>query len=51
MIFETSNSSQGWYGTYNGQLVQDGVYIWKISFKHLENGKKEIFSGHISVLK
>ena len=31
-IFESNDLNEGWDGTYNGNLVQVDVYVWKISF-------------------
>jgi len=52
IIFESYNVAFGWDGTYaeNG-LVQDGVYIWKISFGDVNNDKRHYVIGHVSVLK
>ena len=33
LIFESHNHDVGWDGKFQGKLVQDGVYVWKIEFK------------------
>ncbi|UKN00777.1 gliding motility-associated C-terminal domain-containing protein [Paracrocinitomix mangrovi] len=52
LIFETEDLNQGWDGTYNGVIVQDGVYIWRITGTPLDNDSdmKE-FYGHVTVLR
>jgi gliding motility-associated-like protein len=37
MIFETSDISQGWDGTLEGQLCQQGVYVYSIKYKNSQN--------------
>ena len=31
-IFSSNNISEGWDGTYQNRLVQQDVYVWKISY-------------------
>lgn len=51
-LFESFNAEIGWNGEYqNGQLVQDGVYIWKIEFGDANNDKIHLFNGHVTILK
>ena len=33
LMFETSNASNGWNGTYKGKLAEAGTYVWKIIAK------------------
>lgn len=52
LIFETEDLDQGWDGTYNGVLVPDGVYVWKITGAPLSNeAELEEYYGHVTVLK
>ena len=37
-IFESNDLNEGWDGTYNGNLVQVDVYVWKIYYT-VENSK------------
>lgn len=51
-VFESNNPEVGWDGTYGDQgLVQEGVYIWKISFKELSTDKRHEHHGHVTILK
>jgi gliding motility-associated-like protein len=51
IIFESNDSSVGWDGTYNNVLVSDGVYTWKISFKHSETDQRQTAVGHVTLLR
>ena len=53
LIFESYNADIGWDGTYpeNGELAQDGVYVWKIIFKETMSDKKHNVTGHVTLLK
>lgn len=50
LIFRTDNVEQGWDGYYKGELVQKGVYIWKIYAK-LNNGKVFNKAGNVTLLR
>jgi gliding motility-associated-like protein len=51
IIFESHDTRYGWPGTYGGKIVQDGVYVWKIVFKRTEVDKREVYYGHVNVLR
>ncbi|MBM3451646.1 MAG: gliding motility-associated C-terminal domain-containing protein, partial [Bacteroidetes bacterium] len=51
LIWESKDANQLWDGTYNGSIVQNGIYIWKISFKEKDNDGKKFYTGTVSVLK
>jgi gliding motility-associated-like protein len=51
IIFESHDTRYGWPGTYAGKIVQDGVYVWKIIFKRTEVDKREVYYGHVNVLR
>ncbi|MCB0479562.1 MAG: gliding motility-associated C-terminal domain-containing protein, partial [Crocinitomicaceae bacterium] len=51
LIFESHNKEVGWDGYYQGNLVQDGVYVWKIKIKIEDVDERRTFYGHVSVLK
>ncbi|HIP37633.1 MAG TPA: T9SS type B sorting domain-containing protein, partial [Crocinitomix sp.] len=53
LIFESYDASIGWDGTYpeNGELCQDGVYVWKIDFKESMTDKRHNVTGHVTLLK
>ncbi|MGV3609904.1 MAG: PKD domain-containing protein [Fluviicola sp.] len=50
-IFESKDAKVGWDGTYNGALVQEGIYTWTVSFKDPNTDKKYTESGHTTLIK
>ncbi len=51
LVFESYDSSRGWNGTFGGEIVQDGVYIWHIEAGALHTDKRLEFDGHVTVIK
>lgn len=50
VIFESKDVNFGWNASYKGKIVQDGIYVYKISA--LGNDQKAYdLTGHITVLK
>jgi gliding motility-associated-like protein len=51
IVFESKNPNESWDGTYKKcKLVQDGVYVWKITITGNKKLNKEL-RGHVTVLK
>jgi hypothetical protein len=48
--FPPNDESHGWDGTYRGQLVTPGVYVWmaKVVFK---DGTEELLQGDLTILR
>ncbi len=54
LIFESHDALMGWNGTYlasNGDLVQEGTYVWVIEFKVKQNDKRKKITGHVTLLR
>ena len=51
MIWQTNDPNAKWDGTYNGEILQSGMYVWKASVKDPYSDLKKEFTGHINVLK
>lgn len=51
IVFVSYDLSKGWNGTYGGEIVQDGVYIWQIIASDIATDKKLEFNGHVTVIK
>jgi len=51
VLFESHNAEIGWDGTYGGELVQEGVYSWKIEFKTSSSDERRMVVGHLNILK
>ena len=51
LLFETNDATleAGWDGTFNGQQVQEGVYIYVVKYAH-EFGEGQI-SGDVSIMR
>lgn len=50
LIFEASDPEFIWDGTYNGNLVQDGVFVYVAKVLD-DNGETHNYTGHINVIK
>lgn len=48
-IFESDNASYRWDGTYNGEKVQQGAYVYKILAKGA-SGKSQVKEGNLNVV-
>ncbi len=53
VVFETNDASMGWDGTFgeNGNMVQEGVYTWKIEFKTNKKDKHQLVTGSVNILR
>ena len=51
IVFESFNAEVGWDGTYGGNIVQDGTYIWKIIFKRNFIDDRESHIGHVVLIR
>lgn len=51
LMFESNNQSKGWDCTFEGELVDDGVYVWQIVYVEVGAEKKEMKRGHMTLLK
>lgn len=50
MVFESNDVNLGWDGYYKGQLVDPGVYIWKVRGTYI-NGEPFTLMGDVTLLK
>jgi gliding motility-associated-like protein len=51
LIFSSSDIDFEWDGTYKGRKVQNGTYVWKLKVLPLNKVDKELFTGHVNILK
>jgi len=51
IIFESNNDEVGWDGTYNGKIVPQGTYTYKIEFGLDYTDAREIITGHVNLIK
>jgi gliding motility-associated-like protein len=50
LLFQSNDVNFEWDGFYNGRLVQDGTYIWKIYYRSI-NEDEDTITGHVTLLK
>lgn len=50
-IFESKDAKVGWDGTYNGTPVQEGMYVWTVTFKDPNTDKKYTANGQMTLIK
>lgn len=55
LIFESHDTQYGWNGSYGSnsevEIVQDGIYTWKIEFKTSDTDERKVIVGHVNVLR
>lgn len=51
VIFMTEDPNAGWDGTYKKELMQAGVYTWKISFRDKYSYDRYNYSGTVLLIK
>jgi gliding motility-associated-like protein len=53
IVWENHDYQRGWDGTYGekGVKAPDGVYIWRIEYKPVENDKKIVVMGHLTLMR
>ncbi len=52
MIFQTNDITQGWDGTYQGTLCQQGSYVFKVSYNSMySNTAPEVKMGSVMLVK
>ena len=49
-IFETSDTSAGWDGTFNGQREPEGTYVWILRYSD-NSGKKQTKQGSVVLVR
>ncbi|MAZ56038.1 MAG: hypothetical protein CMP54_03490 [Flavobacteriales bacterium] len=50
LIFSTNNYQEGWDGTSNGKMINQGVYSYKISYSQ-PNGQEKQHIGKVTLVK
>jgi gliding motility-associated-like protein len=51
IVWESNDIEVPWDGTYNGQPVPEGIYIWKIRTKNPYDDNVYEYQGHLNVLR
>ena len=50
LIYQTDTSKPTWDGTSNGELVQNGTYVYRIHLT-IKNNEEQVLTGAITVIK
>ena len=50
MIFESANPNQRWDGTFKGEKVPQGAYVYRLTAQGA-SGKKENREGNLNVIR
>lgn len=48
--FEVNNEVFGWDGSFRGEMVNSGVYIWYVEAEYID-GARELFRGQTTVIR
>jgi len=51
LIFESHDISNGWDGSYNGELVKEGTYIWKLQFGMADTDEVKVVTGNVNLIR
>ncbi len=52
-VFETTDRNVGWIGDFRGgdHYVMGGVYVWQLEVSTLEKRFKQVFTGHVTIVR
>ncbi len=50
-IWESHNPAEGWDGTYQGEILKEGAYIFVARVKDLHSDSYKTFKGHITLIR
>lgn len=50
-IYKTSNTEDGWNGSYKGLESPQGIYVWKVTLKNAASQKTEKYLGHVTLIR
>jgi gliding motility-associated-like protein len=51
MIFNSKDSQTGWNGRFGGKLVDNGTYVWLLSYKKTTGGSAMTAKGEVTVIR
>lgn len=51
LIYDFNGAGGYWDGSYQGNIVPDGVYIWKIIYNEYDTGIPTEIGGHVTLLR
>lgn len=51
LLFESHNPNIGWDGRFQGNYVQDGVYLWRLEFKETMTDIRHKKMGSVTIIR
>jgi gliding motility-associated-like protein len=51
LIFLSKDQKTGWDGRYKGALVENGTYVWMLSYKKMLGGAVNIVKGEVTAIR
>lgn len=51
LLFETQKKSSPWDGTFKGENCKQDTYVWTLNVTGLNSGKREVYYGHVNLLR
>ncbi|WP_233259742.1 gliding motility-associated C-terminal domain-containing protein [Chitinophaga sp. S165] len=51
LIFLSKDQKNGWDGRYKGALVENGTYVWMLSYKKVLGGAVNIVKGEVTAIR
>ena len=51
LLFQSNDVDFEWDGTFNGEVVRDGTYVWKIEYKSIHDDELQLLVGHVNALR
>ena len=51
MVYSSQDLNFEWDGTHKGKKVQNGTYVWKLTYISEGRFERELFTGHVTILE
>jgi gliding motility-associated-like protein len=51
LMYQSDDVDFEWDGRFNGKLVRDGTYVWKIEYKSIHDDELQLKVGHVNALR
>ena len=51
LLFESNKISEGWDGRFMGDIVQNGVYIYLVTFRDIGSKKRIFEEGNVTLIR
>lgn len=51
LIYTSSNWLQKWDGTFKGEPLDSGIYVWTLSYVHADTGERHFLKGSTALIR